>query len=1207
MHGRLLLTLGVCVMDKLSLFHKAKSLLILTSVIFSNAAFSQVQPSDDYKTASLINPNQLKPYEAEFERIGVKGRGPLDTFRDLDIVFKDIVVPGNGGLDIVIERSYNNAPDPRFAENATDTGYLPGAAKLMGDFWDINLPAIIFPTSNAAWLNLPPYTSKNGCQNIVQGTMGEKQPYISLYISENGIRASKSLHRAATTETQFSEISVDNWKAECITSAADGSSGRVVYSPDGKRYVFNYRPKGAGSWFLSKVSDRNGNWLQYNYSTYPTTWPLSPPLINSITSNDGRTVTFNYQTILGRPHLASIVAPGKRIDYTYEIYQSSYAWESDLNGLFWADSAYSNTQAQRTRLKSVVLADGTSWTFLYQPKSALKSITTPSGGIISYDFWPSAYGFNLQSRQTSGTLPASSWSFDDLNQSSQLGVHYVTGGAFCEKDTFTLGGASASPKYDSTLWNIGLPESITIYSNSACTTQIKKEVFQYDKRQIAPDPKGSDCFYAAQPFTEANIRCHYGDPATYAPIQTSHVITQDGKNYSTTTSSWDSYGNPLIVTESGTNGGNRTTTYSYYVNTSKWIFERATENFSGSNKSFSYDQNGNLTQIIKDGVTTGATYDGQGNVTSITHPRGLVHYFSNYKRGKPQSETQPEGVSLSRVINDAGQIVSETNADGKTTTYTYDGVGRVTSVVRPLGAVKNFSYTASTKTASRGGLIETTQYDGFNRPTSVTLGGIATTYKYNIFNQISFVSNPGSIFGTSYEYDVLGRLVKQTNSDGTYRSISYGGASKTIVDERGYPTTYAYRSYGDPNQQWVMQINTPESASISLLRNSKDLVTSVTQGAVTRTYGYNSNYYLTSINNPETGATTIGRDAAGNETSRKVGSSGTTLYTYDGQNRLVSIVYPGNTPTVTNTYSKTNKILTSNTVIANKSYIYDANGNLTNESITVDGLSFNTSYVYNSLDQLASIIYPRSGNVVNYNPDVLGRPTQAASYVTNVNYWPSGQIQQINYGNGVISRYEQNSRLWPSGFSTQKSGSYYINTSYGYDGLGNLTSISDSTDGSYNRGLGYDGLSRLTSASGPWGSGSIAYNAVGNITSQAFGAYGLTYTYDASNKLSNLSGSRNAAYSYDSYGNVASDASRAFTYDDVPNLRCANCADATNKILYGYDATNHRITIEKGGIKTYEIYDATGKQLIEFTPGQSNKLIEYIYLGGKRIAQRVSP
>ncbi len=504
-------------------------------------------------------------------------------------------------------------------------------------------------------------------------------------------------------------------------------------------------------------------------------------------------------------------------------------------------------------------------------------------------------------------------------------------------------------------------------------------------------------------------------------------------------------------------------------------------------------------------------------------------------------------------------------------------------------------------------MTEATVYNGFGQPTSVSLGGITRTFQVDTLGRKTFESDPGSGNGTTYEYDILNRVKKVTNADSSSRNISYGSGSKTVTDERSKTTTFTYRAYGNPDQQFLMSIAAPEaSASVTIQRNSRDLTTQVTQAGLTRQYGYYSNYYLHTVTNPETGTTTYGRDAAGNMTSRSVGSSGTTNYTYDDQNRLETVNYPGSTPSIANTYNKTHKLKTANTSTGNRTFDYDENGNLKNESLIVDGQTFTAVYGYNGLDQLNSITYPRSNTTVNYSPDALGRPTQVSGYVNSVTYWPSGQINQISYANGTNTSYGQNSRLWPSSFSTQKSGATYISSGYTYDGVGNLTNINDTVDDTYDRTLTYDGISRLSTVSGPWGSGTVNYNGAGNITSQVFGGTNLNYTYDGNNRLSSVSGSRAASYGYDAYGNITSASGTAYTYDGAPNLRCINCADVANKIEYAYDATNHRSVITKGGFKTYEMYGSNGNQLVEYTPLPTPRLVQYIYLGGKRIAQRVS-
>ncbi|WP_371316809.1 RHS repeat protein [Pseudomonas gingeri] len=484
---------------------------------------------------------------------------------------------------------------------------------------------------------------------------------------------------------------------------------------------------------------------------------------------------------------------------------------------------------------------------------------------------------------------------------------------------------------------------------------------------------------------------------------------------------------------------------------------------------------------------------------------------------------------------------------------------------------------------------------------------MSKTFTYDGLGRKTFESDPGATTGTGYQYDALNRITRLSNADGTFQTRSYGPATTAIRDERGNTTTSTYRAYGDPNKPLLMAISAPDpSANVGFERAPNGQVTDVTQAGFRRVYGYDSHNYLTSVFNPETGTTVYGRDIAGNMISKQVGPSGITRYTYDSLNRLTASVYPGDTPAVTNLYNKNNKLLSSTSTGGSRGFSYDPTGNLTEETLSLDSHVFSTRYAYNGNDQLSAITYPYSGKVVSYAPDVLGRPTSVSGYISNVSYWPSGLIRQITYNNGTVTTYGQNTRLWPSSFSTQNvaSGTYQLNSAYTYDGIGNLTSISDSTDAAYNRALGYDGLNRVVSVTGPWGAGNMTYDGTGNLTSQTLGTSSLTYAYNISNHLTSVTGMRNGTYGYDAYANVISGPGSTYSYNGVPNLVCVNCLNALSKVEYSYDGLNQRSAVTKAGGKSYEMYDSSGKQLIELSAGQ---LTEYIYLGGKRIAQRVSP
>lgn len=1083
----------------------------------------------------------------------------IDPFTGaLQLHYVDVRVPGNGGFDIDVVRSYNSTSvDP-----LNPAAYSAVQGSLAGLGWTIQFGRVLKKTTNAADL----------CSNMNAMSVADN-PVIELPDGSRQLLA-------FTGSTSPLAITAQRWRADC---ASGGSGGMVVYSPSGVRYDMTqhvYVGTGTSSvhaWYTKKITDRNGNYATINYAN------TSSPEITSVTTSDNRQITFSYDDSgsLTR-RISSITANGTTYNYDYQA----------VSGV-----------ASTYQLTSVTRPGGTSWAYQYNGNLGssagsylMKKVIYPEGGTLTY-----GYGYEYFDPQANPSWKTTVITSKVASGGGSWSFAYAPGGVG-SYDTTTVNTPSGTVTYKhiganyatgqnggGNLWKVGLLAS---KQDGA----IRTETFSWSGQKIS-----NETFLRPGQFTTK-----FDSGATNAPVLAQRVVTINGATYTTNYSSFDTYGNPQTIAESGPNGGSRTTSLTYYTNTSKWIVQQ-TKNQSVSGGvaiTRSFDSNGNLSSITKDGVTTGYSYDGEGNVSSATFPRSLVHNYSSYYRGVARTESQPEGISLSRVVSGAGNVTSETNGESKTTGYGYDGLNRVTSISPPQGSSVNITYLTTSKTAKRGSsLVESTTYDGFGRPTNITLGGIARTYQYDALGRMTFASNPGSGSGTSYQYDIIDRVTRVTNADSTYQLITYGAGTKTVTDERSKATGYTYRSYGDPSEQFLMNISAPEaSASIAIGRNTRNQITSVAQDGVSRTYGYNGNSYLTSVINPETGTTTYGRDAAGNMTSRVVGSSGTTTYAYDGQNRVYSTTYPGATPSVSQTYSKTNKLKTLTSSSASKTYGYDSNDNLTSESLVVGGLTFNTSYGFNGLDQLSSITYPRSGRVVSYSPDVLGRPTQVSSFASSISYWPSGQINQIAYANGTTSSYGQNARLWPSSFVTQKGSTAYSSSSYGYDGAGNLLSITDSADSSYNRGLVYDNINRLTSSSGPWGSGTIAYSGRGNITSQVLGASSLYYEYDGNNRLNKVSGARVATYAYDAYGDIVSGGGNTYTYDGAPNLTCVNCADTANKISYTYDGSNQRVTVTKAGEKTYEVYGHNGNLLMEYTPASSRQ-VEYIYLGNKRIAE----
>lgn len=1078
----------------------------------------------------------------------------IDPFTGgLQLHYVDLHLPGNGRFDLKVIRSYNSAAvDPANPAAAEDT--------FAGLGWSIHFGRVLKSRDTLVCSNTNASTATD---NPVLETPDGSRQLLSF-----------------TGGTSPLMLTTQRWRADCITG---GSGGLAVYAPDGMRYDMTQfvnvgtalRPIYA--WYTTAITDRNGNSATIQYSG-----ALSQE-ISGVTTSDGRSVSFAYAgSGTTQRRVTSISGASRTYTYAYQA----------ISGV-----------PNKYFLQSVTRPGGTAWTYAYNASLGssagsyvMNAMVYPEGGSHGY-----AYGFaafdaaNSLNRSTVVTSKATntgaSWSF-----SYTPGSFGVTDSTSVTSPTGVVTYRHVGPNYSSsgTVWMVGLLTTKTIGS-------AQSETYVWDKQSISTESYSRPGAFASK--VDIGV--------TNAPVLKQRVIVRDGATYTTDFSNFDAYGNPQTVAETGTNGGNRTASLSYYINTSKWIVRQVKdESFSGSSITRSFDGNGNMLSVTNNGVSTSHSYDSQGNVSSTVFPRGLSHSYSNYYRGIARSETRPELITLSRVVDDAGNVTSETNGDGFITAYTYDGLNRLTAIAYPQGNPVQLSYTAASKTATRGSLVEATIYDGFGRPSSVTLGGIARSYVHDALGRMTFRSNPGSSsLGTGYTYDILDRTINIANADGTATSISYGAASRSVMNERFKTTTYSYRAYGDPGRAHLMSIVSPEAGTnISIARNSVDLVTSATQGGFTRSYGYAPalSYHLTSTVEPETGTTTYGRDAAGNMTSKSVGGAAASNYTYDNQNRLTQVLHPAGTPSVTNTYNKRGRMTASTSTAAGRVLVYDANGNLTSESLNIDGGTGTVGYTYNANDQLQSISYPLSGMVVNYAPDVLGRPTQVSGFATAVGYWPSGHVSQISYGNGVVTQYGQNSRLWTSSFVTSRAGQSFTSTGYSYDGKGNLTAVTDSVDAGYNRSLAYDNIDRMTGFNGSWGTGALTYSAVGNLLSQSAPGFLLAYTYDANNRLASMAGNRVGSFSYDANGNVIAIGATTYAYDSVPNLTCANCSDALTRVDYAYDGLGRRVSATKAGIKTYEMYDLNGNLLFEYN-GATGRSVDHIYLGGRRIAQRVSP
>lgn len=1086
----------------------------------------------------------------------------IDPFTGmLQIHQTDDVLPGAGGFDLALQRSYNS-PSGQFGTVSDTQSY--NRTPDVGVGWNLLIGGRAFNVSDTG----------GGCSGGAH----------IIYETPDGGR------QALLRQIDGTFLSAARWRGICM------AGGVQIYAPDGTRYdllqqIVESIPVAialAPFYYPTRIEDRNGNYATFNYVTSG-----AYTLLDNITTSDGRAVSFGYMLKGSRQLLATVSTSGRTWAYSY---YDNPSLPDEIGG----NGQYS--------LKRVEPPAGGHWEYDYYlcnivgaGKCAMATLTYPTGGYIVYTY--ASKNFNdgsgdaivVATKGVGGTTIPSfegnlDWTFAYTPGSAGVpDVTEVT--SFLGKTTYKHVGHSTVIAGDT--WQIGLLVEKKTQDAASSNAVIETETLAWDKQQISTYP---------------TIRAFGNhDMVTYAPLLQYRVVNRNGATYATTFSNWDAYGNPQSVVEAGERS--RTTTRTYFVDSTKWIVNvLKDETITGAGSiTRSFDTKANLTNETRFGVSTSYTYDGVGNVASRTDARGFTTYFSNYLRGIAQQEDRPEAVSIVRTVDTHGNVTSQTDGAAHVYQYGYDAARRIVSRVPPIGLPTSTAWTGSIQSDStRGSYTEVQLADGLGYPLKTTRQGIPSIVGHNAKGQRTLESLPGgvteqgTVIGHFFPRDNLGRIRYVQDPIGGQRTLLHQGGGVSETDQKGRTTGYAYAAFGEPDKRFLTGISFPDNTSMTIGRDDLGNVTSATRGSLTRTYGYNGSYYLTSMVDPETGTTTFGRDNLGNMTSRTVAGQ-TTTFTYDGLNRLTGVAYPGG-GTVAITYLGNGRTATVTTPQTSWTYGYDANANLTSETLVVGGYTFAIGYSYNGNDALSTITYPRTGEVVTYSPDPLGRPTLASPFVTSVSYFDSGNIKDMVFANGVKTTNTETARQWPEYTTVSSAGANpldYVKSVYGYDAVGNVSQIIDYVTLGRSKQMAYDSLDQLTKTVGHWGEINNHYDGVGNLTEYTIAGSVRSYTYGTDNKLATFAG---RTFTHDSYGNVTSDGRHAYQYDHASNLTCVDCG-TQNEITYLYDGNNRRVARMQAGVTTYYVTASNGDLLLEYTPS-TNKAIEHIYLRGKRVASK---
>ena len=655
------------------------------------------------------------------------------------------------------------------------------------------------------------------------------------------------------------------------------------------------------------------------------------------------------------------------------------------------------------------------------------------------------------------------------------------------------------------------------------------------------------------------------------------VDPQNGTGLQTTTTAFD-YHTGLVTSQTDVNGQQSTIDYTNHLL-------------------------GTIDPFGRPGVTKSPTI----NISGVNHRRLVkTTYFDSARQVIVETDLNAENDKLlkTRMTTDmlGRPVLTESTEDG--TNYTisvknrYLNMGQVTLTSSPMRstAASTDSWTRVTKDIA-GRVTQVATFGGAVQPAWTGTAGAFTgalTSAYDA-NFTTVTDQAGKVRRSMT--DALGRLTRVDEPDAN------GNLGPTATPVQ--PTSYAY----------------------SVLDN----LTSVTQGAQTRTFTYDSLSRLRSAVNPESGAITYKYDDNGNLEVKTDARDVSAHYAYDSLNRLTRRWYNSSTSTLDTTHNL--PALPSSVGATNEvKFFYDT------QVLPTGAPSYTRG---SAIGRLVAQTYGTGTNGDYFAYDVLGRATQkfqqtgAVNYQLTAGYTLSGALKTLTYPSNrtITNTFDQAGRL--TGFNGNLGDGVTRTYATGnlYSPLGSLLKEQFGTNTAVYHKIHYNSRSqicdvRASNVNDEWGGelgalvnhystawvhcGSGPDNNGNLLMSQTIINSILfedRYSYDSLNRLTAVSEYQNGTsltgtqeYDYDRWGNrtikptstlgtnkqftvnaannrlgVPSGQSGVMSYDLAGNLTNDTYTGAGNRT---YDAEN-KITSAWGGNNQAQLYryDGSGNRI----------------------------
>ena len=1189
--------------------------LILCSILacsFIGSAFSQESEND-----SLILPEQSFG-DLPGENISVQAQ-------TLQYRYKDISIPGYNGLELsLVRRLGDSTNDTEIFFDEIGTRFNQSSPGLKA-IWSFDVPHI------ATYKSSPGSRYYDG--KVDFGCLGE----LSSFKANMPDHTMLTIGHANASELPAGTIAAfrSGVILKCTSSTAPAPqliTPNAITTTFGKR-IGQTKPDGSFSYnyYPTTVADRFGNTISYHYTAGNKLYKLS--------RNDGAEIVIHRAN--GR--IASISSGGRTVTYNYV--------SSNL-------------------LNKVIDPQGRVTKYTYGGYRRLKTVITPTGAKTEYTyraFGPA--GFNstqLRTRRISGSgIVTRNFKFDEYS-SIVNGVH---DNRFIMREWHKVGNDEFGSDVVRTMFEVVRNDDRTIYTRDqrALNGQVKGiEVRIGNPSNDFAARDGVLLFKQVNDWNSTvkgthgckghnSLNAYRGGPWCQRVTLDKRTITVANENGADTyvydPTNYDSYGNVTSFIQKGfENGGAKTRLYkqTYLNDTHHWLIGLPRKHSVLNGSSFhpitetTYYSASDARKSLPNRfyqygrwLTANTQYHSTGELKKVQYNgTGRYEIYNSYKRGVPRSITVPRRYgsgshTLSRAVDNFGQVTRETDFNNKSVYYNFDNVGRRTKInyANSYWHDVNFTYddTNQLVTERKGNLRIKRYIDALDRVRLVARRDVSSSkpeiYQSTIYDHLNrlktrtfWSQNSANLNGISFTYDEIGRKRQEhIASTNTIRKWDYlTGARVRLTDGRNNKTTTSYRAYGAPAYQQITSISAPEGSNTVINYNHFGNTTSIVQNGITETHLYDGFQQLCKKIRPETGRTAYGYNAQRQVVWEAKGTSGSNTacgghnnghkinYAYDNQGTLYSTTLANGSLVSRKTRDANGNVTDSDSKDATWDYKYNDLNLITRETLITDGKLFNIEWGYDKHASIESITYP-SNHTVQYSPNAYGQPTKAGSYASNASYHPAGGLDQFTYGNGLKRKYNRNAFGRLDSLTDKLGSSTRYGQSLTYDQEYNAKNINDLIDSSYSfNNLAYDGLNRLKTGTSKWGAMSYSYTAGSNIKSMSFGGTSRTINYNSANKVRNLvANGSTKTYTHDSKGNVTTNGSRSFSWDGANRLTHSGSSS------FDYDGNGRRVKKTVSGIRTYYAYSANGK-LIAMSPN-SNTITNQVYLNGSLVAKDTKP